>query len=139
MKPRVEVVAIDCLMVRLFDEIAESNMPWMLAACVRLRAASRRIVLVPGLSIGHRVGDGRQVTVLGRTVMATGHAPERRTTIVRNRLRLAPEEFRQSPLHAFRTLRRVAMGTLLAVTVEDDRWAKARASARGALPRRRER
>ena len=37
MKPQVEVVAIDCLMVRLFDEIAESNMPWMLAACVRLR------------------------------------------------------------------------------------------------------
>lgn len=32
MKPRVEVVALDCLMVRLFDEIAEANMPWMLAA-----------------------------------------------------------------------------------------------------------
>lgn len=37
MKPRIEVVALDCLMVRLFDEIAESNMPWMLAACGRLR------------------------------------------------------------------------------------------------------
>ena len=37
MKPRIEVVAIDCLMLRLFDEIAESNMPWMLAASERLR------------------------------------------------------------------------------------------------------
>ena len=37
MKPRIEVVAIDCLMVRLFDEIAETNMPWMLAASERLR------------------------------------------------------------------------------------------------------
>lgn len=109
------------------------------AACVRLRAAGRRIVLVPGLSVGHRVGDGRQVSLLGRTVLASGHGPERRTTIVRNRLRLAPEEFRQSPVHAFRTLRRVAVSTLLAVTVEDDRWAKAKASARGALPQRDER
>jgi hypothetical protein len=32
MNLRVEVVALDCLMVRLFDEIAEANMPWMLAA-----------------------------------------------------------------------------------------------------------
>lgn len=49
MKPRVEVVAIDCLMVRLFDEIAESNMPWMLAAGARLREgfAGHLIDLVP--------------------------------------------------------------------------------------------
>ena len=37
MNPRIEVVAIDCLMVRLFDVIAEANMPWMLAATERLR------------------------------------------------------------------------------------------------------
>lgn len=38
MKPRIEVVAIDALMVRLFDVIAEANMPWMLAATQRLRS-----------------------------------------------------------------------------------------------------
>ena len=38
MKPRIEVVAIDCLMVRLFEAIAEANMPWMLAATQRLRS-----------------------------------------------------------------------------------------------------
>jgi len=49
MKPRVEVVAVDCLMVRLFDEIAEANMPWMLAASDNLRAAfgAQLIDLVP--------------------------------------------------------------------------------------------
>ncbi|MGN8276564.1 5-oxoprolinase subunit PxpB [Pseudomonas sp. SMN5] len=49
MNLRVEVVAVDCLMVRLFDEIAEANMPWMLAASERLRAvfAERLIDLVP--------------------------------------------------------------------------------------------
>ena len=39
MKPCIEVVAIDCLMVRLFEVIAEANMPWMLAATQRLRSA----------------------------------------------------------------------------------------------------
>ena len=49
MKPRIEVVAIDCLMVRLFDDIAEANMPWMLAAAQQLRAcfAGHLIDLVP--------------------------------------------------------------------------------------------
>lgn len=39
MKLRIEVVAIDSLMVRLFDRIDEANMPWMLAASQRLSAA----------------------------------------------------------------------------------------------------
>nr|WP_314531541.1 allophanate hydrolase subunit 1 [uncultured Pseudomonas sp.] len=49
MKLRVEVVALDCLMVRLFDEIAEANMPWMLAASESLRSAfaGQLIDLVP--------------------------------------------------------------------------------------------
>jgi KipI family sensor histidine kinase inhibitor len=49
MKLRVEVVALDCLMVRLFDEIAETNMPWMLAANESLRSAfgEHLIDLVP--------------------------------------------------------------------------------------------
>ena len=38
MKRRIEVVAIDSLMVRLFDRIDEANMPWMLAASQRLSA-----------------------------------------------------------------------------------------------------
>ena len=106
------------------------------AACVRLRASNYSLVLAPDVAIAHQVGASREVSVLGREVMATGHSPERRTTIVRNRLRLAPEEFQQDPIHALRTLRRVAMGTLLSVTVEDNRWAKAKASFRGLFPER---
>lgn len=49
MKLRIEVVAIDCLMVRLFDVIDETNMPWMLAASARLRESfgGHLIDLVP--------------------------------------------------------------------------------------------
>ena len=106
------------------------------AACLRLRQTGRRIVLASELAVGHRVGAGHQVTLLGRSVLASGHSPHRRTTIVRNRLRLFPAEFALDPVHALRTLRRVAVNTALAVTIEDDRWAKARASAQGLLPAR---
>lgn len=39
MTPRIEVVSIDSLMLRLFDEIDEAHMPWLLAAAKRLRDA----------------------------------------------------------------------------------------------------
>ncbi|KXG82365.1 5-oxoprolinase subunit PxpB [Pseudomonas mosselii] len=49
MTPRIEVVAIDSLMVRLFDAIDEGNIPWILAASQRLRDAfgQQLIDLVP--------------------------------------------------------------------------------------------
>src|SRR3546814_18430887 len=37
MKPRIEVVGVDSLLLRLFDQIDEDNMPWMLAARQRVR------------------------------------------------------------------------------------------------------
>jgi KipI family sensor histidine kinase inhibitor len=36
MKLRIEIVAVDCLLVRLFDSIEEANMPWMIAATRRI-------------------------------------------------------------------------------------------------------
>lgn len=39
MNLRIEAVAIDSLMVRLFDRIDEANMPWILAASQRLSSA----------------------------------------------------------------------------------------------------
>ncbi|MDA7088489.1 allophanate hydrolase subunit 1 [Pseudomonas sp. SA3-5] len=48
-RPRFEVAGIDSLILRLFDSIEESNMPWMLAATERLRASfgAALIDLVP--------------------------------------------------------------------------------------------
>ena len=105
------------------------------AACLRLRERGFIVALAPGLRLEHRVGSARQVTLLGRTVLATGHSPQRRTTMVRNRLRLAPAEFRQSPKHAFRTLRRIGVNAVLGATVEENRWAKTKGTIKGLWPR----
>ncbi|MDP2012748.1 MAG: glycosyltransferase [Actinomycetota bacterium] len=104
------------------------------AACLRLRERGLRVVLAPGVCLSHHLGSARQIRILGRTVLATGHSPGRRTTMVRNRLKLAPAEFRQSPIHALRTLRRVAVNLTLGLIVEDDRWAKAKAGLQGLRP-----
>ncbi len=104
-------------------------------ACLKLREAGFAVVLARGVRLSHRYGSGHAVRLLGRSVVATGHSPARRETMVRNRLRLFPREFRQSPAHALRTLRRVGVNVLLGVTVEEDRWAKAQGSLRGLLPR----
>lgn len=106
------------------------------AACLRLRERGFIVALAAGVRLEHRVGAARQVTLLGRTVLATGHSPERRTTMVRNRLRLAPAEFRQSPKHAFRTLRRVGVNAVLGATIEENRWAKTKGTIKGLWPRR---
>lgn len=37
--PRLETAALDCLLLRLFERIDETNMPWLTAAAERLRAA----------------------------------------------------------------------------------------------------
>ena len=49
MNLRIESAAIDSLMVRLFDQIDEANMPWLIAAAEQLREAfgAQLIDLVP--------------------------------------------------------------------------------------------
>ncbi len=106
------------------------------AACLRLRSLDYVVALAPGTRIAHRYGEGRQVRVLGRTVVSTGHSPARRESMTRNRLALAPAEFRQSPRHAWRTLRRVGVNAVLGSTIEPNRWENTKGTLRGLLPRR---
>ena len=49
MKVRIEVAAIDCLILRLFDVIDDTNVAWLLSATERLRAtfSSALVELVP--------------------------------------------------------------------------------------------
>ena len=104
------------------------------AACLHLRERHHQLAVVPGLSVTHSIGSARTVAVLGRSVMITGHSPYRRTSMLRNRLRLFPAEFRQSPRHAFRTLRRVTVNQALGLATESQRGSKALGSLRGLLP-----
>ena len=106
-------------------------------ACLGLREAGLVVATFTDLEINHRIGSAQPVTIKGRNpVFLTGHSPERRTLMVRNRLALFPSEFRQSPRHAFRTLRRVLINHAAGLVVETDKLSKARGSLRGLIPSR---
>ncbi len=67
MNARTEIVAIDCLMVRLFEQIDERNSPWLLAAAQRLKEhfGAALIDLVPSyttlmLHVDLRLVSGQQ-------------------------------------------------------------------------------
>jgi rhamnosyltransferase len=101
------------------------------AACLRLREAGFLVALTDCVELQHNLGDSHQINILGKTVMITNHSPARRATMVRNRLRLAPAEFKQSPMHAVRTLRRVAVNSVLGGLTGENRWAKIKGSLSG--------
>ncbi len=106
------------------------------AACLRLREAGYLIALTPDVTVEHNLGDSRQVKMFGRTIMVTNHSPARRATMVRNRLVLAPAEFKQSPRHAFRTLRRVTVNSVFGAVLGKNRMANAKGSVAGLLPKK---
>jgi hypothetical protein len=106
------------------------------AACLALRRTGYAIGLVPGLSLEHSIGSSTQITLAGRSVMITGHSPERRASMLRNRLRLFPAEFAESPRHALRTIRRVLVNQSVGLMLEGERWEKAKGTARGIKPTR---
>ena len=106
------------------------------AACLRLREQGYAIAIAYGISVEHSIGSAQMVPLLGRTVMVTDHSPTRRTSMLRNRLRLFPAEFRQSPTHAVRTIRRVVANQSLGLALEGQRREKTLASLRGLLPKR---
>ena len=101
------------------------------AACLALREGGYAVLLSSNCTFSHEWGNGSRIKIFGRSVAVTGHSPARRTSIIRNRLRLAPREFRQSPVQGFRSLRRLVVGTGLALTVETDRRENFRATLRG--------
>lgn len=83
------------------------------AACLGLRENRYLVCIAPHITFEHRIGNAQQVRLLGHRVILTGHSHERQRAMLRNRLTLFPREFRQSPKHGIRTLRRVAVNLSL--------------------------
>ena len=83
------------------------------AACLSLREVGYRVIAVPDVTFEHRIGNGQRSRILGRSVLRTGHSRRRRNQILVNRLRLFPREWRQSPVHAVRTVRRAGVNAIL--------------------------
>lgn len=85
------------------------------AACLALRSNGALVLVGEQLVLHHHLGDAQQYRVFGRSVIQTGHSAKRRRSIMRNRLQLFPQEFRQSPTHALRTVRRALVNEVMSL------------------------
>lgn len=112
------------------DEVLQSGALWNVAAltrlggfdeslaidgvdtemCLRLSENGYAVLVAPDARLEHELGRAVPVRLLGREILATGHSPRRRRTIVRNRLRLAPRHLRADPVAGLIALRRMAVG-----------------------------
>lgn len=101
--------------------------------CMRLQRAGYAIVVAPDVVLEHRLGDATPRRFLGRTVLQTRHSPLRRYYLTRNRLLVTPETARVDVAHALRSLRRVAVDTVVELTYGPRRSDVAIAVARGVL------
>lgn len=101
------------------------------AACLGLRENEYHVCVAPQQRVRHHLGHAKVLRIFGKEVMVTGHQPDRRTSMLRNRIHLFPRELRQSPKHAFRTLRRIGANHFLGLLTETNRMAKLKGSLRG--------
>lgn len=99
--------------------------------CLRMRRKGFRIYVDNDLNMPHTIGTGETVRILGRRVLMSNHPPFRRYYITRNRLIMFRRYGRAEPRWMLLSARRLAVATLLAITVEENRGAKLTAVRRG--------
>lgn len=99
--------------------------------CLRMRRKGFRIYVDNDVEMPHTIGTGDTVRILGRRVLLSNHRPFRRYYITRNRLIMFRRYGLAEPRWMLLSARRLAVATLLAITVEEDRGAKLSAVRRG--------
>ena len=87
-------------------------------ACLRLRERGYSVLIDRKVEVNHCLGNVQPTRLLGRQILVTRHPPQRLRRMRRNRFRLFPAEFWQSPSNAMRTIRRVAINEVLS------RWSR---------------
>lgn len=101
--------------------------------CLRARAAGLRLYVHGAHVFGHAIGARRRFRLLGREMQAGGHPPARRRLIACNTAWLGRTWLWREPAFAFLCATRLAYEAVGIVAVEDDKLAKLRALAAGAV------
>lgn len=99
--------------------------------CLRVGRAGWDVVRVPGTVLDHRLGAPREHRVLGLALRSTHHSARRRYCSVRNRVVVYRRHALFAPAWAARDLGQLGKELAKLVLVEEDRWPKLRAVARG--------
>jgi rhamnosyltransferase len=98
---------------------------------LRCLDAGLALLVAPGVTLGHRLGDTHPVTFAGRTLTLTRSAPFRYYYLTRNRIRLVGRHSRKHPAWAASQLVGVAGHLGLVLAFDPQRGSRAREAWRG--------
>lgn len=98
---------------------------------LRCRDAGLEVVIAPGVTLGHRLGDAHKVRLAGRTLTVTRSAPFRYYYLTRNRLHLVARHASRHPGWAAGQLVGLAGHLTLVVVLDPQRGPRAREAWRG--------
>ncbi len=98
---------------------------------LRCLDAGLAIVIAPGVTLGHRLGDTHEVRLVGRTLTLTRSAPFRYYYLTRNRVRLVARHGRRHPGWAAGQLVGLAGHLTLVVALDPQRGPRTREAWRG--------
>lgn len=92
--------------------------------CVRAGLAGYRLILAPQFTFLHSIGARRAFRLMGRTMQAGGHNPQRRKMIARNTVLLARRYGLRLPAFAVLCIARLAYEIIGVAIAESDRSRK---------------
>jgi rhamnosyltransferase len=98
---------------------------------LRCLDAGLALLVAPGVTLGHHLGDVHPVTIAGRTLTLTRSAPFRYYYLTRNRIRLVGRHSRKHPAWAASQLVGVAGHLGLVLAFDPQRGSRAREAWRG--------
>jgi rhamnosyltransferase len=98
---------------------------------LRCLDAGLAIVVAPGATLGHRLGDTHSVSMPGRTLTLTRSAPFRYYYLTRNRIGLVRRHGRKHPRWAARQVVGVAGHLILVLVFDPQRGGRGREAWRG--------
>lgn len=125
------------LHTRVFDKVGLFDDKLFIDFYLCLESAGFQLLECPGARLIHRRGNYTQKNILGKVTAATNHPAFRQYYITRNRIYLWKVYAKSHPdfvRHDKKTFRKQLLKILL---VDDDKWAKLKMIAKGAIDSRR--
>lgn len=124
--------------LELFNEIGNYKEEYFIdhvdsEFCLRAQGLGYSIYIAPNVILNHSIGERTKHRLLGVTIKANNHSPQRRYFIIRNGIAMTVDNLLIFPSHVYLCFARLIHEFLAVVFFEDDKLKKLKAISYGVL------
>lgn len=101
--------------------------------CLRAQRLGYSTYIAPSVVLNHSIGNRTKHKLLGITIKANNHSPQRRYFIIRNGIAMTVDNFFVFPSHTYLCFARLVHELLAIVFFEDDKFKKTKAVTFGVI------